>query len=234
MKRIIILTVLTISACQAKIVNTTPPQTTEEFIASSPKAIAANSTANKFLISANGIGKAKLGMTIKELKQVSDSDTNFEVIAQFTIDTTAIAVSEEGIVQYYVLYAAGSTSHPDGVTPTDDDVITYLMTDNQDYQTKEGVRVGTSIQEAEEIYGNAVLAYNTEGESREYISFGDYNSDNIRFRASYFKLISDGLGFSGIYPEYPGVSYTTDKYRDDAAIAAIEVSCDRDDCLNYQ
>ena len=106
------------------------------------------------------------------------------------------------------------------------------MTNNDRYQTEYGVKVGTSIAEAEDIYGNAVLAYNTEGRSgEEYITFGASNPNNIKFKASYFKLISDGLGYSGIYPEYPGVSYTTDKYRDDAAIAAIEVSCN-DDCLN--
>ncbi|MEL6930313.1 MAG: hypothetical protein AAFO95_16985, partial [Cyanobacteria bacterium J06600_6] len=95
----------------------------------------------------------------------------------------------------------------------------------------EGIKVGTAIEEAEDIYGNAVLAYNVDGESGEYITFNDYNSENVRFRASYFKLISDGLGFAGIYPEYPGVAYTTEKYQSEAAIAVIEVACAEDDCL---
>lgn len=177
------------------------------------------------LISKTGIGKAKLGMTLGELKQISDRDTKFELISPFMTDSKAIAVSQGGLTQYYILYPLGTTSHPDKSTPTDDDPITSLMTDNYNYQTLEGVKVGTSIQDAEEIYGNAVIAYNQHGESREYITFAKNNASNVHFRASYFKLISDGLGFSGIYPEYPGVASTTNKYQADAAIAAIEVTC---------
>ncbi|MEO1340680.1 MAG: hypothetical protein AAFV28_05935, partial [Cyanobacteria bacterium J06635_13] len=92
------------------------------------------------------------------------------------------------------------------------------------------IDVPTLIEEAEDLYGNAVLAYNIDGESVEYIFFGDYEPPNVRFRASYFKLISDGLGLAGIYPQYPGVAYTTDKYQPESAIAAIEVACDRDTC----
>ena len=185
--------------------------------------------ADEFLISAEGIGKAKLGMSVAELKQVSDPETEFEIISSFMADVNAIAVSQKGLVQYYILYPAGTTSHPDRSTPTDKDPIAFLMTDNYNYQTEEGVRVGMMIEEAENIYGNATLAYNVEGESREYITFGD-NPPNLKFVASLFKSISDGLAFSGIYPEYPGVVYTTDKYQKDAAIAAIEVSCTADNC----
>ena len=188
--------------------------------------------ADEFLISANGIGRAKLGMTVGELKQISDRDTEFEVVSSFMVDVNAIAVSKDGLVQYYILYPAGTTSHPNKSTPTDNDPIALLMTDNYNYQTQEGIGAGTSIEEAENIYGDAVLSYNIEGESREYITFGDESSDNLNFRAAYFKSISAGLGFSGIYPEYPGAVYTTDKYREDATIAAIEVSCHPNNCPN--
>lgn len=187
--------------------------------------------AESLMISADGIGQAKLGMTLGELKQIAEPNTYFELVAPFLVDANAIAVSQEGLVQYYILFPAGSTTHPDGSTPTDQDMIKILLTDNQNYQTPEGVRVGTSIKQAEDIYGNAVLAYNLEGESKEYITFGQKNPHNLRFRASFFKLISDGLGFSGIYPDYPGVSHTTSKYQAEAAIAAIEVACQSDDCL---
>ncbi|NJL51724.1 MAG: hypothetical protein HC930_04960 [Hydrococcus sp. SU_1_0] len=186
--------------------------------------------AAEFLISTYGIGKAKLGMTLGELKQNSDHDTEFEPISPFAGDLNAIAVSKRGIVQYYILYSADSRDKSVQFTPTDSDVITRLMTNNYNYQTEAGVKVGTPIQEAEDLYGDATLAYNVEGQSVEYISFDDYIPQNIRFRASYFKLISDGLGFSGIYPEYPGAVYTTDKYKPEAAIAAIEVFCHDDEC----
>ena len=233
MKKIILLAVLILSACQPKTVDT-QSQTIKSVELSQSTVSTKKSVAAERLISSNGIGKAKLGMTLGQLKQISDKKTEFELISSFMVDVNAIAVSQGSIVQYYILYVAGTTSHPDRATPTDDDPITALMTDNHNYQTKEGVAVGTSIAEAEEIYGDAILSYNVEGESREYITFSDNMPKNLRFRASYFKLISDGMGFSGIYPEYPGVSYTTDKYRQDAVIAAIEVACALDNCPQEQ
>lgn len=228
MKLIIILALLALSAC---LPSKTDPQLQTTETTDAAKGISLNSTVNqKFLISANGIGQAKLGMTLGKLKQISEPDTEFELISSFLADVDAIAVSKSGLVQYYILYPAGSTSHPDRHTPTDEDPITILVTDNQNYQTSEGVGVGTPIKQAEGVYGNAILAYNVDGESREYVTFSDRNPSNIRFRASYFKLISDGLGFSGIYADYPGVSSTTNKYKEDAAISAIEVSC-QEDCL---
>jgi hypothetical protein len=233
MKRIILLSFLLFSACQAQNADhQTQVQNVNSTISSSkvndvqPKVV----VNDQVLISPNGIGKAKLGMTLGQLKEISDEDTKFEVIPSFMVDINAIAVSQDNVVQYYILCVAGTTSHPDQDTPTDQDPINILVTDNNQYSTQAGVKVGMPIQQAEEIYGDATLAYNTEGESREYITFGAQNPQNMRFRASFFKLISDGLGFSGIYPEYPGVAYTTDKYREDAAIAAIEVSCVPDSC----
>lgn len=227
MKRFILSLLLLLSACQYRNTNI-QSQINELGISSGENA---PDQEKDVLISANGIGKARLGMKIGELKAISDKDTEFEIISPFIQDMNAIAVSKNDIVQYYILYSPGSTSHPDKVTPTNKDSISALLTNNHNYQTEEGVKVGTPIKEAEKIYGDAILAYNTQGSSHEYIIFNDHDYKNIRFRASYFKQISDGLGFSGIYPEYPGVSYTTDKYRSDAAIAAIEVSCEPETCV---
>ena len=139
MKIVVLLALLVFSACQPQ-KNESESQTTET-ASNSKQVIAKPTVASEFLISANGIGKAKLGITLSELKQISARNTKFEVVTPFMVNINAIAVSQ------------------------------------------------------------------------------------IRFKAFYFKLISEGLGFLGIYPEYPGVSYTTDKYLDGAAISAIEVSC---------
>ena len=230
MKRIILLALLLLSACQAKTINTQSEDasSTESGVKISQVNVA-STVKEKVLISSSGIGKAKLGMTLGQLKQISP-DTKFEVISSFTVDTNAIAVTKKDIVQYYILYPVETTSHSNGATPSDEDPITTLLTNNDNYQTEAGIKAGMPIKEAEEIYGNAVLAYNTEGESREYVTFEDQKPKNIRFRTSNFKSTADGTEFSGIYPKYPGVSYVTDKYRDDAAIAAIEVSCDPENC----
>ncbi len=231
MKRIILLALLLLSACQAKTINTQSEDanSTESGVKIS-QVNAATTVKEKVLISSSGIGKAKLGMTLGQLKQISP-DTKFEVISSFTVDTNAIAVTKKDIVQYYILYPVGTTSHSNGSTPSDDGLITTLLTDNDNYQTEAGIKAGMPIKEAEEIYGNAVLTYNTEGESREYVTFEDQKPKNIRFRASTFKSTANGTEFSGIYADYPGVSYVTDKYRDNAAIAAIEVSCNPENCL---
>jgi hypothetical protein len=228
MKRIIILAALLLTSCQTvKPQSQNPQPTTSNF----KEVTAETPVAEKYLISAKGIGKAKLGMTVGELKQISAQDTQFEVVSSLMVDVQAIAVSQNGIVQYYILYGADTTSDLNNATVTDNHPITHLMTDNYNYQTLEGVKAGMTIKDAEAIYGDAILAYNIEGESKEYVTFGNQNLENIEFKASYFKEISNGLGFSGVYPEYPGGTYTTNKYRDDAAIAAIEVSCNPDDCL---
>ena len=232
MKRIILLATLILPACQAQIV---PPQSQTAGFATSAKTLAtkARTVSPEKLISTTGIGRAQLGMTLKKLKKISSRNTEFQMIPSFIENVDAIAVSQKGIVQYYILYDINQVSRSNLSQTIEDLAITALVTNNDNYQTEHGVKAGTSIAEAENVYGDAVLAYNTEGKAgEEYITFGARNSDNIKFKASYFKLISDGLGYSGIYPEYPGVSYTTDKYRDDAAIAAIEVSCDSDDCIN--
>lgn len=227
MNKVILLVVLILFGCQSQKSLLKPgTKIAANFNNVSPKQIA-----SKFLISPRGIGKAKLGMTLGQLKQISSPDTEFNPISPFSSELNALAVVEQGLVQYYILYNTNANAESTEFMPKDSDVITLLMTNNDNYQTEEGIKVGTPIQEAENIYGNAVLTYNVDGESIEYITFGKYSSDRIRFRASYFKLISDGLGFAGIYPEYPGVAYTTDKYNSDAAIAAIEVSCSEEDCL---
>ena len=228
MKKIIFLVILALFGCQSQ---KTQLELQSNDAAADFSQVSAKTVTSEFLISANGIGKARLGMTLGELKQISAPDLEFNPVSSFASGLNAIAVSQQGLVQYYILYRTEADNDSVEFMPQDDDVITLLMTSNYNYQTEEGIKVGMPIEEAEDVYGDAILAYNVDGESVEYITFGDYNSDSIRFRASYFKLISDGLGFAGIYPEYPGVAYTTDKYQPDAAIAAIEVFCTEDECL---
>ena len=226
MNRIIFLALLCLCSCQSYKTQLQNVDTAKNSPGSSTK----QDVAPEFIVSTDGIGRAKLGMTLGELKKISDSETKFETISPFAPHLNAIAVSKQDLVQYYILFETDANRSLSKFVPTDNSLITMLVTNNYNYQTQEGIKVGTPIQEAEDTYGNAVLAYNTDGESLEYITFNDYEAPNIRFTASYFKLISNGLGFAGIYPEYPGTVYTTDKYQSDAAIAAIEVSCTEDTC----
>lgn len=231
MNRIICFTLLLLCGCQSYRTESTFQDTNLTY--DSGEVSTQQNIAPEFLVSPEGIGRAKLGMTLRELKQISDRETEFELIPAFATGLDAIAVSDQGLVQYYILYETDTEETLPQSASNDDSLITMLLTSNYNYQTEEGIKVGTPIQEAEDIYGDAVLAYNTDGESVEYITFNNYETPNIRFTASYFKLISDGLGYAGIYPEYPGATYTTDKYQSDAAIAAIEVSCTEETCSQY-
>ena len=126
MQKNILLAVLLLSACSSPTVES--PIKANKVVSSSETE--AKSVADEFLISADGIGQAKLGMTVGELKKILDGDTKFEVVSPLMVDLSAIAVSKNGLVQYYVLYPAGTTSHSDKSTPTDNDPISLLMTDN--------------------------------------------------------------------------------------------------------
>ena len=104
------------------------------------------------------------------------------------------------------------------------------MTDNPNYQTKEGVKVGTTIQDAEAIYGNATLSYNTASESREYVTFGErIERNNIQFRTNWLQD-----SFAGIYPATNEEYRQTEEFNDSAVITAIEVSCAPIDCSKLQ
>ena len=224
--KIILLAVLVIPACQDRVVEI---EQQSETLSKSNSSKNNAAVAEEVKISSQGIGKAKLGITLGELKQKADKDTEFKLESPFMVDLNAIAVSKSGIVQYYILYLAGTTSHPDRITPTDADPITILMTDNPNYQTKEGVKVGTSIQEAEAIYGNAISSYNTANESREYVTFSNLVDRNIKFRTNW--LTSD---FAGIYPATSEEYRQTEEFNDNAVITAIEVSCAPVDCPKSQ
>lgn len=172
----------------------------------------------EFLISSTGIGIAKLGMTLGELKEIIGEDGKLQNESSFMVDINAIAVRQNGSTQYYILYPAGTTL-------SDSEPITYLMTQNPRYRTEEGIGVGTKLQEAETIYGKATLSFHTLNESREYVSFANQQSQNISFRTGV-----DDLGFAGIY-QSPLEEYNeTQEYHNNAKINSIEVLCRADNC----
>ena len=146
-------------------------------------------------------------MTLGELKQAVDKDTKFELESPFMVDIKAISVTN--------------------TTPQNSDKIIYLTTENPNYQTKEGIRVGSTIKEAETIYGNAALSYNTSVKSREYVEFEKLPfNKNINFRPNSIKY----KGFASIYANLSRGYNQAENYRDDAQIASIEVSCRPNNC----
>jgi hypothetical protein len=113
-------------------------------------------------------------------------------------------------LQYYIVY-------PSGQAFTDTDVIEVLSTDNPNYRTLEGVGVGTSLQEAQNVYGQAMLSYNTQNESRETVRFANYPSSMVTFRP---KAAST---FAGIYELSSADQHETKVFNDAAVIGSIFV-----------
>jgi hypothetical protein len=165
-----------------------------------------------------GIGNAKIGMSLKELKDQMGEGFKFPVKASFIEGFDAIAVTKAGAVQYYIPY-------PTGTQFTDTDKIQHLMTDNPNYRTEQGVGPGTSIQQATTVYGGATLSLSKENESREFINFTQH-PNGLAFRPKPVGKQS----FAGDYPESNEEYLKTQKYDNRAAIGQITVSCAEDKC----
>lgn len=170
------------------------------------------------LISKEGIATAKLGMTLAELKQRLGSDVEFTVKSPFIVDFDAIAVSQAGEIQYYILYLAGEPF-------TDTDVIQGLLTENPKYKTAEEVGPGTLIQQAEAVYGKATLSYNTENESREYARFEDQPAPNISFGTG--NVASET---AGVYASPSNGYNETQNFKEGATIKTVLVVCLDENC----
>ena len=196
------------------------PQGTKSSSSQRPTAAAPNSTApnpNK-LISAEGIGEAKVGMTFGELKKRLGTKAQFQVKSPFIVDFDAIAIVQSGQAQYYILY-------PAGVPLSDSDIIESLVTDNLNYRTAQGIGSGTPITQAEAVYGEATLSYNTVNESREYVKFAKEPSEAIAFRVAAPK----GQQFAGNYPSSTAELKETKDFQKPASIGFVEVYC-RQNC----
>lgn len=174
--------------------------------------------AERYQISGNGIGVAQLGMTIGELKQALGETAQFEVKSPFIVDFDAIAVRQDGEIQFYILYLASESAG-------DDDPIQGLWTDNSRYTTAEGVGPGSLISAAEEAYGDATLSFNYDNEGREYVRFANEPASNISFGTG-----NANVSTAGVYPNAGGGFNETQEYNADAAIESVLVVCLAEGC----
>src|SRR6478672_51434 len=170
-------------------------------------------------ITEQGMGAAKVGMTLGELKKELGAKAEFKVQSPFIVDFDAIAVSQKGKLQFYILYPAGE--------PLKDTAkIENLLTDNPNYRTDKGVGPGTSLKAAEAAYGDATLGYNLSLEGREYVTFANQPSKNLSFRLGSY---GDG-SLAGIYSAKSGEYKETKQYKDNAAIRFVGVFCRGESC----
>lgn len=198
---------------------TTAPSVVKSSPTATPKAAILKPPASKEqLISAEGIGVARVGMTLGELKQLLAGKAEFTVKSPFIVDFDAIAVSQGGENQFYILY-------PTLLRLAETDIIEALVTDNPNYRTAEGVGPGTPIKDAKTAYGDASLSYNTQNESREYVKFAKLNTKAIAFRVK----PPQGKSVAGLYSSSKGELKQTKDFQPTATINLVEVYC-RDNC----
>ncbi len=171
-------------------------------------------TSEEFSLSEQGIGEAKIGMTLGELKEKLGSEVTFETLPSFMVDLDAIAVKKGSETLYYILYFNFDKLE-------DADPIQILLTDNPQFRTAEGVGTGTPIEQAESVYGQATLSYNTDYEAREFVKFAETADQKITFRTN--GNLGD-KGFVGVYPQSSGGEYyETNKFKDNAKIGEVMV-----------
>lgn len=187
-------------------------------VSAAPSASPTPDLTSSTLISDKGIGPAQLGMKLSELKQLLGNKAEFTVQSPFIVDFDAIAVRQNGQVQYYILYLAGQSF-------TDNDVIQGLYTNNPRFKTAQAVGAGTLLQTAEEAYGKATLSYHTQNESREYARFANQPAANISFGTG-----NGNAEHAGVYPSPTGEYNETKQYRDGAKIQSVLVVCLKDGC----
>jgi hypothetical protein len=170
------------------------------------------------IITVNSIGIAKIGMTFGELKKSLANGITLEVKDNFAAEFSAIAVKKQGKVQFYIPYTSKNKLG-------DEDPINYLVTDNPNYKTEQGVRPGMTIKQAARIYGPAKLILSRDNASKEIIRFAKQPAD-----LTFYGVRSGDQNLAGIYPESNDAVLETDRYSDQAKIGEIIVACQPENC----
>ena len=176
----------------------------------------APSQGGRWEISAAGIGPVRAGMTLAEVKQTLGAGYQFQDIPNFMVDFGAIAVSQGGEPELYLVYFAADPIR-------DRDRVPFLMTDNPQYKTAAGVHPGMGIREAARRLGPATLNFNYDNEGREFVDFQNAPA------ALSFRTSGAPGNFAGIYGATNDGSGRTTRYHDDAAIQFIWVDVSRAD-----
>ncbi|HEX8363506.1 MAG TPA: hypothetical protein VF613_25525 [Longimicrobium sp.] len=171
------LCVLAISACEPA-----PPAE----IPAAPEARQAAPVDSGGLIRPDGIGAARRGMKIGELRAALPAGTTLGAAEPFMVDVLGLPVVRGADTLFHVLAVTGE---PVG----DDAPITLVATRNPAFRTAEGIGPGTTLDEAARRYGAPTLSYSTADESREYAAFAGYPHRNVRFR------VARGEGMAGVY-----------------------------------
>lgn len=164
------------------------------------------------LITPSSVGPAVVGSTLTELTDQLGSEFEVGDQVRITVDFDGHVVTRDGSVEFRAVRA----SEPD-------DELSLFIISGDTLRTAEGVGPGTTIEEAEEIYGDATLTWDPDQEGREFVSFENQPEGRIQFRTPGIAGTNVGI--------YEDDEFETNEYEDGATIAAIWISCvPGDDC----
>lgn len=128
-----------------------------------------------------GIGAARVGMTLGELRAVLPAETRVGAVdSLFMVDLVALPVIAGADTLYHLVFPAGEDL-------ADTTALAMVVTSNPAVKTSAGVGPGMTARDAALAYGQPTLAYNINDESREYATFAGYPAQNVRFR-----MVPDG------------------------------------------
>ena len=128
------------------------------------------------VIDSLGMGAARVGMTLGELRAALPAGTRVGALdSLFMVDLVALPVMAGADTLYHLVFPAGGNI---GDTTT----LAMVVTSNPTVKTRAGVGPGMTARDAALVYGEPTFAYNINDESREYATFAGYPARNVRFR----------------------------------------------------
>ena len=163
------------------------------------------------MIRPDGIGDARIGMTIGELRAMLRPDMSVGPLDPYMVDIDALPVVQGDDTVYHVLIVAGEPS-------SDDAPIELLATSHHGVGTEDGVGPGDTLADAAAAWGEPHLSYNTSDESREWATFPSL-PPSIMVRVM---PADDTAPFAGIYATQDEFN-ETDRHDPAARITMIMV-----------
>jgi hypothetical protein len=127
----------------------------------------AQRTGDEHLLTPRQVGRARLGMSVGEVKRLFPSAT-FRVVPLPDIPAI-VAVGQAGGEDILYFGTARTGDEGGGALPRDDERVTQLVTKDPRFRTAEGIGPGSSLEDATKAYGAVTLLYSPDV---EYAKFG--------------------------------------------------------------
>lgn len=163
------------------------------------------------LITVDGLGPFRAGMTIGEFRAAA-GDATLEFDPYFMVDLSALCTSGGDIADVCAVILMTDEL-------TDDHTIAFLTSDDVRFRTPDGVGPGVSLAEAEASLGPATLFFSYANEAREFIRFANA-PENWLFSPSRNEVAQ----FAGFYDLSTGAErFETSQYRPGTLIDSIDI-----------